>query len=85
MPQILGNKKYYTVDELAAIIGKHSNTCYAFLKAGKVKSVEVNKGYLISHDALVEYLDSINLPESIIDIRLGNAFPRKKKVVAETA
>lgn len=86
MPAKLGNTTWYTVQEVADCLGKSFNTIYARLKEGQIPYSEVSNNKVVSHKDLVKALDNENLPESIIEYRLGEKSPKTdKKLKSATA
>lgn len=81
MPVKLGNKQYYSTDEVAVAINKHINTAKKLLKDGDITSSKVNNAYLVERSELARFLnESQSLPENMIDHRLGITSPRGKNL-----
>lgn len=57
-------------------MGKSYNTIATRLKEGQIAYSEVSDNKVIAHKDLVKALDRANLPESIIDFRLGVKSPK---------
>jgi predicted DNA-binding transcriptional regulator AlpA len=76
MPTQLENTTWYTIQEVATILGKSEGTIYNRVKAGLIPvSVMLNQ-QVVSHDDLLLELDRANLPETIISYRLGELSPK---------
>lgn len=86
MPTILGNTKWYTVQEVGDCIGKAYNTVRAYMDAGLIAHKKIGNNRVVSHEELVSYLEFIKLPaESTIELRLGLVSPKTgKKLEPET-
>ena len=76
MPQTIENVTFYNTEDVGKIIGKHPNTVRAMIKSKRINGIEVNGGFLVSHDSITEYLDKISLPHSTIELRLGKISPK---------
>lgn len=81
MPSKLENTTWYTVQEVADCLGKSYNTIDKYMKDGEIPFKKVGGVKVVKHKDLVRAMDQINLPESMIDYRLGIKSPKSKKNV----
>lgn len=49
---------YYDIPELVKMLGLHKKTIYAWVQKGKLKPYKLGKKYLVSSDALKEFIES---------------------------
>ena len=57
-------KKLYTVQEAAEILRMHTQTIYAWLRSGKLKSVRPGRKWLIPAEEIESFINSLDRPES---------------------
>lgn len=79
MPQEIGNEKHYTVEEVSICANEGYHTSLRKINDGIIDSIKVGTNKLVSHGSLVNYMTSMNLPESIIEFRLGIKSPKTGK------
>lgn len=53
----VGNKKYYFSEEVAEMLGVTPHTVWRHIKAGKLVARKVGKRYIISEDAIINFLE----------------------------
>jgi len=54
--KILG-KRYYTISDVAKMLGLSYRTIWEWIKKGKLPAKRLGKKYLISHDSLTRLLE----------------------------
>jgi hypothetical protein len=79
------NQKLYSANEVATIVNSVKSTVIYHISEGLLKAEKVGNCMVIRHDDLVEYLENFNLPESIIEYRLGLRSPKTGKRIEKPA
>ena len=62
------NKRFYTVEEIQAILSIGKNTAYALVKSGVFHSVKVGGQYRISKKHFDEWLDNIDIASDVCQV-----------------
>ncbi len=79
MPSKLGNTIWYTVQEVADVLGKSYGTVDRRIQSGLIPYSTISNNKVIEHGDLVKILESEKLPESIIEYRLGTSSPKNNE------
>ena len=64
-------RRTYTVDETAAVLGVHRSTVYEYLKAGQLDARKLGRRTLIMRASLDKFID--NLPAMPVAATTGGA------------
>lgn len=82
MPQQIGNEIHYSVEEVSVCANEDYRTSLKKVNEGMIDSISVGRQKLVPHSSLVDYMDSLNLPEEVIGFRLEITSPKTGKKLA---
>lgn len=84
MPSKLGNTKWYTLQEVADVLGKSYGTINTRVKAGEIPFSEISNNRVVEHKDLLALMKDDKLPEEAIKLRLSSGVDEDEEKVVQT-